>query len=163
MPGADLVGTPVDEPPETLAAGPVAATGGELRDFTHVSSEVSAHRVLVVDDEPLIRWSLRQTLADHGFRVDEAEDAAGAIHAASAESCPFDLVLLDFRLPDSNDLGLLTTLKRLMPRTPIVLMTAFGTPEVVQHALDLGALRVIIKPFEMNEIASLVERTLSGH
>ena len=125
-----------------------------------MAEKVSSQRVLVVDDEPLIRWSLRETLADHGFRVEEAGDAAGAVHAASDDSYSFDIVLLDFRLPDSNDLTLLATLRRLMPRTPIILMTAFGTPEVVQHALDLGALLVINKPFEMNEMASLVERTL---
>jgi DNA-binding NtrC family response regulator len=128
-----------------------------------VGRKRSSHRVLIVDDEPLIRWSLRETLADHGFDVDEAQDAAGAIDAASGESSAFDMVLLDLRLPDSNDLELLATLRRLLPGIPIVLMTAFGTPEVVQHALDLGALRVIDKPFEMNDIASLVERTLGRH
>ena len=69
---------------------------------------------------------------------------------------PFDVALLDFRLPDSNDLTLLARLRRLSPSTQIVLMTAYGTPEVVQGALDLGVFRVVAKPLDMNDVASLV-------
>ena len=60
-------------------------------------------RVLVVDDEPLIRWSLSETLEQSGHAVVEAGDAEGALRALSAGR-PFDVVLLDYRLPDSNDL-----------------------------------------------------------
>jgi DNA-binding NtrC family response regulator len=113
-------------------------------------------RVLVVDDEPLIRWSVCETLAENGHQVAEAADARSALTAARTAPVPFDVVLLDFRLPDSNDLTLLSTLRSLMPNAQIVLMTAFGSPEITQGALDLGAYSVVSKPFEVGDLASLI-------
>lgn len=112
-------------------------------------------RVLVVDDEPLIRWSLVETLERSGHAVVEAGDAASAIRSVSAGE-PFDVVLLDYRLPDSNDLNLLATIRRLAPTTAVIMMTAFGTPGVMDGALELGAYQVIPKPFEVHEVAALV-------
>jgi DNA-binding NtrC family response regulator len=109
-----------------------------------------------VDDEALIRWSLVQTLSDAGQLTAEAANAATALRAVSDASTPFDVILLDFRLPDSNDLTLLSRLRRLSPATQVILMTAYGTPEVVQGALDLGVFRVVAKPLEMNEVSTLV-------
>jgi DNA-binding NtrC family response regulator len=116
----------------------------------------SSHgRVLIVDDEPLIRWSLAETLGDAGYDVVEAGDAEGAMDAAAHDDM-FDVVLLDFRLPDSNDLTLLSKLRVLAPGAQIVLMTAFGTPEVTRGAIERGAYRVVSKPFEVGEMAALV-------
>jgi two-component system response regulator (stage 0 sporulation protein F) len=114
--------------------------------------------VLVVDDEPLIRWSLSETLAEAGHRVIEAGDRESAIRALTERSEAPDVVLLDYRLPDSNDLGLLATIRQLAPRTQVILMTAFGTPEVTNGALELGAFRVVGKPFDMRDLAALVLR-----
>ena len=119
-------------------------------------------RVLVVDDESLIRWSLLETLSSCGHEVVEAGDAAGALQAVATAAVPFDVVLLDFRLPDSNDLALLSRLRGLAPATRIILMSAYGTPEVLQGALDLGAYCVIGKPFEMNDVAPLVRRAYAS-
>lgn len=113
-------------------------------------------RVLVVDDEPLIRWSLREALVDRGFEVAEAADGESAVRALREGPCTPDVVLLDFRLPDSDDLSLFMTIKGLIPRGKVILMTAFGTPEVTQGALDLGAHSVVTKPFEVNDIASII-------
>jgi two-component system, NtrC family, response regulator AtoC len=115
-----------------------------------------ALRVLVVEDEWLIRWSVTETLAHEGHTVIEAEDAASATRAVSEASEPIDVVLLDFRLPDSNDLTLLSTIRRLTPHSSVVLMTAFGTPEVTRGALDLGVYRVLSKPVDMHDIGPLV-------
>ena len=112
--------------------------------------------VLVVDDEPLIRWSLSETLAEAGHRVTEAGDRESAIRALTERSEAPDVVLLDYRLPDSNDLGLLAMIRQLAPRTQVILMTAFGTPEVTNGALELGAFRVVGKPFDMRDLAALV-------
>src|SRR4249920_2014879 len=75
----------------------------------------AGRRALVVDDERLIRWSLAQTLSDRGFTVAEAEDGKGAVRALTGNAAPPDLVLLDFRLPDSNDLDLLSRIISLVP------------------------------------------------
>lgn len=121
-------------------------------------TSASRLRILVVDDEALIRWSILETLSGWGHEVVEAGDAAGALHAVATAAEPFDVALLDFRLPDSNDLGLLSRLRRLAPAMRIILMSAYGAPDVQQGALDLGAYCVISKPFEMNDVAPLVSR-----
>ncbi len=112
-------------------------------------------RVLVVDDEPLIRWSIAETLGAAGHQVSEAQDAASALQALADAPKP-DLVLLDFRLPDSNDLGLLAKIRRIAPATTVIMMTAFGTPDVTADALKLGAMKVLNKPFNMHDLEGVV-------
>jgi len=124
--------------------------------FSDVTKNSPLLRILVVDDEALIRWSLVQTLSDSGHETVEAMDGADAIRAVSAAPVPFDVALLDLRLPDSNDLTLLSRVRQLSPSTQIILMTAHATPEVVQGALDLGVFRVVAKPLDMNDVTSLV-------
>jgi DNA-binding NtrC family response regulator len=111
--------------------------------------------VLVVDDEALIRWSLAESLSDAGYVVSEAGDGASAVAQASAGQT-FDAIVLDYRLPDSNDLHLLETIRGLQPRAAVVMMTAFGTPEMTSGALKLGAYRVVAKPFDVHDIVNLV-------
>jgi CheY-like chemotaxis protein len=127
-----------------------------------MSTSVPELRILIVEDEPLIRWSLSETLSGSGHVVVEAGDAAGALRAVTGVAAPFDVVLLDFRLPDSNDLALLARLRRFAATTRIVLMTAYGTPEILQAALDLGAHRVISKPFDMNDLAPMVAQAYAS-
>ena len=112
-------------------------------------------RVLVVDDEPLIRWSLSEALAESGHSVTEAEDGESAVRALN-EDGPFDVVVLDYRLPDSNDLNLLTTIRDQAPASAVIMMTAYGMPEVTSGALALGAYRVVSKPFEVHDVVALV-------
>ena len=111
--------------------------------------------VLVVDDEFLIRWSLVETLAEEGHRVAEAGDGETALKTLGSDD-PFDVVLLDYHLPDSHDLTLLATIRRLAPQAVVIMMTAFGTPEMMDQALGLGAFRVVPKPFDVHDIAPLV-------
>ena len=125
------------------------------RDFSRGGAKGSPLRVLVVDDEPLIRWSVAETLGDRGFEVVERGDARGTRSAIQVDP-PFDVVLLDYRLPDSDDLSLLASVRHAWPFTQVIVMTAFGRPEMVRGALELGAYRVISKPFEMETIAALV-------
>ena len=113
-------------------------------------------RVLVVDDEALIRWSLAESFTDAGHSVIEASDGASAV--AQASDGLFDAIVLDYRLPDSNDLHLLETIRGLQPKAALVMMTAFGTPEVTSGALKLGAYRVVAKPFDVHDIVDLVTR-----
>ena len=120
-----------------------------------VTAEKSALHVLVVDDEPLIRWSVCEVLDESGHTVAEARDGAAALRQLS-EGTPFDVIVLDYRLPDSNDLRLLETIRRLMPDSAVIMMTAFGTPEMVAGALALGVFKVLAKPFDMHDLARLV-------
>ena len=119
------------------------------------SKKSPAPRVLVVDDEALIRWSLSESLAEAGYAVSEASDGASAVAQAS-DGRKFDAIVLDYRLPDSNDLHLLETIRGLQPTAAVVMMTAFGTPEVTSGALKLGAYRVVAKPFDVHAMVELV-------
>src|SRR5215470_7619115 len=96
-----------------------------------LAAEKSTLRVLVVDDEPLIRWSVSEALAESGHVVCEASDGASAVELLSDGARLFDVIVLDYRLPDSNDLHLLETVRGLAPDSTVIMMTAFGTPEMV--------------------------------
>ena len=81
---------------------------------------------------------------------------------AQTSSPPIDAVVLDYRLPDTQNLSLLAQIRRMAPATPVILMTAFGTPELVKDALELGAYDVMDKPFDMNELEAVVARACEG-
>src|SRR5204863_8241930 len=117
-------------------------------------------RVLVVDDEPLIRWSVSETLGEKGHHVSEAGDAATVLRLLEREPAP-DVVLLDFRLPDSHDLMLLADVRRLAPSAAVVMMTAFGEDDIARAAEALGARRVIDKPVDMRDLDDLVRAAVS--
>lgn len=144
----------VDEPflPDALMA-PVTHGGCEAP----VVGAVSQH-ALVVDDEALIRWSVSETLSGMGMTVQEAGDAAGALAVIAAATAPFDVVILDLRLPDMDDLSLLERVRQLLPEAVVVLMTAFGTAEIVAEAAALGVHAVLNKPFELDELSRLLSR-----
>jgi DNA-binding NtrC family response regulator len=118
--------------------------------------------VLVVDDEMLIRWSISEALMATGHNVVEAGSAQGALEALASTREPIDVVLLDYRLPDSNGLGLLATIRQTLPESAVVLMTAYGTPEVTRDALSLGVYRVLDKPFDMHGVDSLVRNAYAA-
>jgi DNA-binding NtrC family response regulator len=112
--------------------------------------------VLVVEDELLIRWSIAETLANAGCLVTEAPDGATALRVLSEADGSIDVVVLDYRLPDSNDLTLLRRIRQLSPHSAVLMMTAFGSPEIIKQALGLGVSRVIQKPFEMDDLEALI-------
>lgn len=123
-----------------------------------IAAKKSPRHVLVVDDEPLIRWSVAESLSDLGYDVEQASDATSALRKVTTTAMPYDVVVLDLRLPDMSDLSLLGTLRQLLPHAALVLMTAFGTPEIFASAEAIGA-TVINKPFELTELTRIVNRT----
>lgn len=118
----------------------------------------SAPTVLVVDDEALIRWSLTEMLGERGYAVAEADNARAALAAIEQADSAFDVVLLDYRLPDSADLRLLEKIRHLAPTSRVIMITAHNSPELADGATALGAYRVISKPFEVESLAALVNQ-----
>jgi len=116
-----------------------------------------APTILVVDDEALIRWSLKDRLTEQGYRVIEADTAASAI--AKSEEAP-DLVLLDYKLPDGDGLQVLKKLKERDPDVLVILLTAFSSIETAVEAMKHGAYHYANKPFNLDEIALLVDKAL---
>lgn len=115
-------------------------------------------RVLVVEDEALVRWSVTQALSIGPHTVLEASDAQSALRLLRNARQPIDVVLLDYRLPDSQDLRLLSRVREVSPRSAVVMMTAFDAPEMVAEALALGAYAVLGKPFEIDRLEPLLLR-----
>jgi CheY-like chemotaxis protein len=147
----------VAEPFGANPAGSLAPDPGK----SALDVEKFPRQVLVVDDEPLIRWSITESLAGLGLTVVDAPDAATALKMVTTSVLPFQVVVLDLRLPDMDDLSLLGTLRQLLPKAHLILMTAFGTPRVVDDARALGA-DVLSKPFELGELNRLVLARHSG-
>ena len=114
-------------------------------------------RILVVDDEPLVRWSLRERLSAEGHDVVEAATAAEGIDKARDD---IDLIFLDFKLPDGDGLSVLRKVKERTPDLPVILMTAFSTIENAVEAMKLGAFHYVNKPFNLDEVLLLAEKAL---
>jgi len=113
--------------------------------------------VLIVDDEELVRWSLRERLLKDGYTVLESGSVAGATEKLTPA---VDLVLLDQRLPDGDGLTLLRQIKELSPDTLVILMTAFSTVENAVAAMKHGAYHYLNKPFNLDDVSAVVEKAL---
>jgi len=119
---------------------------------------VSREHVLVVDDEKLIRFSLRERLAEEGYVVHEAADAAEAVRAFDRHR--IDCAIVDHRLPDGDGFQLMRKLKELAPDVPVILMTAFSSVQKAVEAIRAGAFTYINKPFDSDEMVLNVKTAL---
>lgn len=113
-------------------------------------------RLLVVEDEALLRWAIVETLIGAGHDVVQAGDAASARKAVAETTALIDAVLLDFRLPDSNDLSLLADIRRISPPSAVVMMTAHGTSEMFDDARSLGVYDILSKPFDLRTVPTIL-------
>ncbi|MHC4862354.1 MAG: sigma-54-dependent transcriptional regulator [Planctomycetota bacterium] len=114
--------------------------------------------ILIVDDEKLIRWSLLERLGQEGYRTEEADRGATAREALKGSD--FDLVILDYRLPDTDGLTLLEEIRDSFTDLPVILITAFSSVEGAVRAMKLGAFDYINKPFDMDELVLVVQKAL---
>src|SRR5690606_35567929 len=112
--------------------------------------------ILVVDDEPAVRFSLVELLEAAGHAVRAVEHAPAALEALESE--PADLVLSDLRMPALDGLALLAEVRARHPTTVFVLMTAYGDERTAVAALREGAYDYLPKPFDNEEVRSLVRR-----
>lgn len=114
----------------------------------------TATRVLIAEDDAIIRLDLREMLQEEGFEVLEAGDGAAAIELARAERP--DLILLDVKMPVMDGL---TAARQLSEEriAPIVILTAYSQRELVEQAAQAGAMAYLIKPFQKHDLLPAIE------
>jgi DNA-binding NtrC family response regulator len=115
-----------------------------------------SRRILIVDDDPVIRTSLAEALADDGAVVAVAEDGTQAL--ALFESAAPDVVLSDVRMPDLGGLELLRTVRERAPDVDVVLMTAFDDMPTVVTAMRGGAVEFLVKPVNLTRLRQVMTR-----
>jgi two-component system, NtrC family, response regulator AtoC len=113
--------------------------------------------VLVVDDEALIRWSLTERLRTEGFEVLEAETGRKALEQLTEG---VDLVLLDYKLPDTDGVTVLRKIKEFDPDVLVILLTAYATVDTAVEAMKIGAYHFANKPFNLDDVVATVQRAL---
>lgn len=118
----------------------------------------ASEHILIIEDEKLIRLSLRSRFEREGYRVTEAETCAAGL--AALRNTPPDLVLLDYRLPDGDGISMLKEITTELPATVAILMTAYATVESVVEAMKLGAYTYVNKPFDIEELLAHVRNGL---
>ncbi|MBL8682927.1 MAG: response regulator [Myxococcales bacterium] len=122
------------------------------------ASSDSAPRVLVVDDERVIREILADFLTLEGFSVRTAEDGSAALTELSRHH--YDVVISDLKMPKLGGLELLEEIRRTNPGTITVIMTGFGTVDTAIDAMKRGAFDYVLKPFKGEEVVYTIQRAL---
>jgi DNA-binding response OmpR family regulator len=139
-------------PPMSTEAENTQATGGSFPRPT----------VLVIDDEPLIRWSLGEAIREAGYAVRAAATGADAKAVLATLAGQPLVIVLDLRLPDVVDLSLLRTLRSERPDAPVLVLSAWASSETAATAaMEAGAVGVLKKPFDVGSVVAAV-RVASG-
>ncbi len=115
-------------------------------------------RVLVIDDEAIVRVSCKRVLEPQGYEVEVTERGAEALRMLQER--PFDVVVTDLLMPDMDGLEVLKKIKESWPEIPVIIITGYGTVSTAVQAVKLGAYDVVEKPFTPETILQVVERAL---
>jgi DNA-binding NtrC family response regulator len=114
--------------------------------------------ILIVDDEMSVRSSLEEWFREDGFRVETAEDGQAALRAM--EHGPFDVVLLDLKMPGMDGIAVQKRVREIDPEATIIILTAYATVETAVEALKLGAYDYVTKPVDPDDLSHLVQNAL---
>ena len=114
-------------------------------------------RILVVDDELIMRDSLKAWLEDEGFAVDMAASGPEALNHLSKQT--YELMLVDIKMPGMDGVELLQKAKEVFPELSVVMMTAYATVETAVEAMKIGALDYLLKPFDPDTLIPMIIRT----
>lgn len=117
-------------------------------------------KILVIDDEEYTRWFLSKVLTEEGFDVQSASTGREALQKVP-NSIP-DLVILDLRLPDMHGIEVLRTMKERKWKTKVVILTAYGTPQIEAEAKELGICAFISKPYVLDDLIEHCKKCIGG-
>jgi response regulator NasT len=125
-----------------------------------MTDQTTQRRVVVAEDESLIRMDIVETLRDKGFDVvGEAGDGNKAVELAFALKP--DLIVMDIKMPDLDGLSAAEKIAEI--KIPVVLLTAFSQQELVTRAAEVGAMAFLVKPFSPQDLLPAIEIALSRH
>ncbi len=117
--------------------------------------------ILIVDDEPNMRWVLGRALEQAGYTVFGAESGEDCLAALVRE--PIELVLLDLKLKGEDGLTILRRIRERRPEMVVIMLTAYGTVSNAVEAMQLGAVDFLRKPFDVEEVTFKIARALERH
>jgi len=121
---------------------------------------MSKGKILVVDDEDIVRTSCSRTLVPEGYDVRLAKNGVEGLQMAAGER--FDLVLTDLKMPDMDGIEVLRIIKEKWPETVVIIVTGYQTVDTAVKAIKLGANNYIEKPFTPDALLSAVSEALTG-
>jgi DNA-binding NtrC family response regulator len=121
---------------------------------------MSKGKILVVDDEDIVRTSCSRTLVPEGYEVRLAKNGVEGLQMAAGER--FDLVLTDLKMPDMDGIEVLRIIKEKWPETLVIIVTGYQTVDTAVKAIKLGANNYIEKPFTPDALLSAVTEALAG-
>jgi DNA-binding NtrC family response regulator len=128
--------------------------------FEKIMNELQDKSVLVVDDDPGMLRAMIKVLAKEGMRVTSVSDPAAVVKKLADSEKRFDLVITDLRMPMFSGRGVLA-LASALPELPVIIVTAFGGPDVQAQALRLGAFAFLEKPVTAAQLIQVVRRALA--
>ena len=121
---------------------------------------MSTGKILVVDDEDIVRTSCSRTLSPEGYEIRLAKNGAEGLKMASEER--FDLVLTDLKMPDMDGIEVLRIIKEQWPETAVIIVTGYQTVDTAVKAIKLGAYDYIEKPFTPDALIAAVKEALTN-
>ncbi len=116
------------------------------------------HRILVVDDEDIIRQLLVRTLGENGYHVEAVEDAEVVPKKIKEDS--FNLLIIDLKMPKVGGMDVLREIKSINPYIEVIIITGYPTIELAVEAVKIGAFDFICKPFDLEQMKTTVSRCL---
>ena len=114
--------------------------------------------VLIVDDEPIVRESIRDWLDDAGYEVYTAESGEEALELVEKQD--FSIIVIDVRLPGKTGIKVLSEIKQQKPQIQSIVITAYPSAELATEAMKLGAVDYLIKPVNPDDLESLIREAL---
>jgi len=117
-------------------------------------------RLLIIEDDKLIRWSLREILSKEGYIVDTAKEVGTAVK--SAQENQYEVIFIDLETDDSNPVDTIKRLRQLQPDSALIVLSAMNNQDINQITQGESIFEVIDKPFQADTVRRVVKESLEG-
>lgn len=121
---------------------------------------MSKGKVLVIDDEEIVRISCRRALSPEGYEVSQAQNGIEGLQMLEKER--YDLVLTDLKMPDMDGIEVLRIIRKKWPEVQVIIITGYQTVDTAVKSIKLGAFDYIEKPFTPDALVSAVTNAMAG-